>query len=78
MTSDFRISRVFWITGRMEYFVRATRNITFVQFVYSWIQQQNSRKNNDGKVLMIMNKINRILYSEKSLSIVRIDQENSW
>ena len=29
MTSDFRILRV-WITGRMGYFVRATRDITFV------------------------------------------------
>ena len=34
-------------------------------------------KNNDGKVLMIMNRINRILYGEKSLSLVCIDQENS-
>lgn len=61
----------------MGYFVRATRDITFAYFVYSWIQQQNSRNNNDGKVLMIMTKINLFLCGEKSLSLVCIDQENS-
>ena len=32
MTSDFRILRV-WITGRMGYFVRATRDIYHLRLV---------------------------------------------